>query len=143
MRNWDFWDWCLAGLLAVTATLTVVVVGLYAVPRAPLVIPELQTALRVGRLDEMPPNTARLERWGRELILVIRSSGNELSAVAAVSPQDGCLLGWDAQVQQVLSPCSHLVYSPRGGVVAGLSDRPLATYPVDVRDGVIYVGKQR
>lgn len=143
MRSWDFWDWCLAGLLAFGATLIAVVWLLYAVPRERLVIPELQSAVRVGRLGEIAPNTARLQEWGRDLILVIRNPYDVVTAVSAVSPQDGCVLRWDEQVQQVVSPCHYLVYNPLGGVVAGLSDEPLRSYPVEIRDGVVYVGRPR
>lgn len=142
MRNWDFWDWCLAGLLAFGVTLAVVVWAVYAVPREPLVVPELQAAVRIGTLDDLPPGSARLHRWGGELVLVIRHLPDEITAVAAVSPHDGCVLRWDAQVRQVVSPCSYVVYNPRGGVVAGLSDRPLPTYRVQVRNGVVYLGRR-
>lgn len=143
MANWDFWDWCFAALLVFAATFGGVVVAMYAAPGEPLVVPELETAARIASLDDFPANSARLERWGEELILVVRESGGEVTAVSAVSPQDGCVVRWDPQVQQIVSPCTYLVYNRRGGVVTGLSDEPLRSWPVLIRDGVVYVGRAR
>lgn len=143
MANWDFWDWCFAALLVFGATFGVVVVAMYALPGERLVVPELQPAVRIARLDDFPPNSARLERWGEELILVVRESQGEVTAVSAVSPQDGCVVRWDTEVQQIVSPCTHLIYNRRGGVVTGLSDEALRSWPVLIRDGVVYVGRPR
>lgn len=143
MGDWDFWDWCLAGLGVFGVVLGLAVLLLYVLPREPLVIPEVQSALRLGPLEEMPVNSSRLERWGSELILVVRSRDGELSALAAVSRADGCILRWDSQTQQIHSPCSYLVFNERGGVVAGLDDRPLPSYPVSVRDGIVHLGRSR
>ncbi len=143
MRDWDFWDWLLSGVLVLGAAGVIAVIALYSVPREPLSLPELQSAIRVGRLEDFQSNTGRLERWGNELILVIRGPRGEVPAVSAVSPLDGCVLGWDEGRQGVVSPCSYVMYSQWGTVVAGLSQEGLETYPVEIREGVIQIGRTR
>ncbi len=143
MSDWDFWDWCLVGVGAFTAAAVLLVAVAYSVPRASLVVPELETSVQVATLDDFPPGTARLKRWGSDLILVIRGEHGDVTAVSALSPADGCVLRWDPKVGEVVSPCSYAVFSRRGGVLAGLTDRPLRTYPILIRDGVVSIGRPR
>ena len=143
MGDWDFWDWCLAGLFTFAGALVLLIFFLFALPRAPLVIPATQDALNVGTLDDFPVNSSRLERWGSDLILVVRAEEYEVTAVVGVSPRDGCVLEWDEETQQVLSPCSFEAYNHHGGVIGGLSDAPLSTYPVRIRENNVYIGSRR
>jgi nitrite reductase/ring-hydroxylating ferredoxin subunit len=138
--NWDFWDWCLAGLSAFGIAVGVIVFLLYALPQEPLVIPDVQSSIRVARLDAFPANTARLERWGDRLILVIRNPSGEVTALEGRSPADGCVLEWDPHLGRVRSPCSYQIYNPYGFVIAGLDNRALRRYSVLIRDGVINIG---
>ena len=143
MGDWDFWDWCLAGLFTCVGALALLIFFLFALPRAPLVIPATQDALNVGALDDFPVNSSRLERWGSDLILVVRAEEDEVTAVAGVSPGDGCVLEWNEETQQVVSPCSYEAYNHHGGVIDGLHDAPLSTYPVRIRDNNVYIGSRR
>jgi hypothetical protein len=140
VRNWDFWDWCLAGLSVFGSAVGLLIFLLYAFPQEPLVIPEVQASVRVGPVEELPLNTARLERWGQRLILVIRTESGEVTALEGRSPADLCVLQWDEALARVHSPCSYQIYNPYGFVVAGLDNRALRRYPVLVRDGIINIG---
>jgi len=140
VSEWDFWDWCLAGLSVFGATLAVAIFFLYALPQEPLIIPEVQASIRVGRLDEFPINSARIQSWGSELVLVIRDKDGEMTAVQARSPSTGCVLQWDVQRGYVSSPCSYEIYNPLGYIVSGLGDQTLRNFPVWIRDGIISVG---
>ena len=140
MPNWDFWDWCLAGLAVFGGAVGLIIFLLYALPQEPLVIPEVQASVRVTELENFPENTARLERWGHRLVLVIRSASGEVTALEGRSPADGCVLQWDERLARVQSPCSYQIYNPYGFVVAGLDNRALRRYPVLIRDGVINIG---
>ena len=135
MPKWDFWDWCLAGLSASGLAAALFIFLFYAFPQEPLVIPEVQASVRLANVEGFPLNTARLERWGQRLILVIRSASGEVTAVEGRSPADGCVLAWNEDLARVESPCSYQIYNPYGFVVAGLDNRALRRYPVLVRDG--------
>ena len=113
---------------------------LYALPQEPLVIPEVQSSLRVGRLESFPENSARLEHWGQRLVLVIRSAPGEITAVEGRSPADGCVLQWNERLARIESPCSYQMYNPYGFVIAGLDNQALRRYPVLIRDGIVNIG---
>ncbi|MFC1791222.1 hypothetical protein ACFL0I_01995 [Gemmatimonadota bacterium] len=140
MARWDFWDWCLAGLLVFGGAVGLIVFLFYALPQEPLVIPEVQASIRVGTLEDFPENSWRYQRWGSELILVIRTAEGEVTALEGRSPGDGCVLQWDTRLARVHSPCSYQIYNSYGYVIAGLDDRALRRYPVLERNGVINIG---
>jgi nitrite reductase/ring-hydroxylating ferredoxin subunit len=140
LANWDFWDWCLAGLSVFGVAAGLLIFLAYALPQEPLVIPEVESSVRIANLDDVLNNTARLERWGKRLILVVRTASGEVTAVEGRSPADGCVLQWDEKLGRIQSPCSYQLYNPYGFVVAGLDNRALRTFPVLIRDGVINIG---
>ena len=140
MSEWDFWDWCLAGLCVFGATLGVAIFFLYALPQEPLTIPEVQASIRVGRLDDFPANSARIQSWGSDLVLVIRTEDGVMRAVQGRSPSTGCVLQWDSDRGYVSSPCSYEIFNPLGYIVSGLGDQTLRSFPVWIRDGIISIG---
>jgi len=140
LANWDFWDWCLAGLSAFGLGVGFVVFMAFALPQEPLVIPEVASSIRVAPLDDFPENTARLERWGESLILVVRGTSGEVTAVEGRSPADGCVLQWNERLGRIHSPCTYQIYNPYGFVIAGLDNRVLRRYPVLIRDGIVNIG---
>lgn len=140
MARWDFWDWSLAGLGVIGCFAGLLIFLVYALPHKPLVIPEVQSSVRVGTVEEILPNSSRLERWGSELVLVIRTEQGEVTAVEGLSPADGCVLEWDDRLGRIRSPCTYQLYNAYGFVIAGLSDQSLRQYPVLIRDGVINIG---
>jgi nitrite reductase/ring-hydroxylating ferredoxin subunit len=142
MAKWDFWDWCLAGIMGFSLAMGAFIFLLYALPQDPLVIPDVQASLRIGDLEAFPENTHRLERWGDRWILVVRMASGEVTAVEGRSPADGCELKWDHTLGRIFSPCSYQLYNPYGFVVAGLDNRNLRRYPVLIRDGVVSIGSE-
>jgi hypothetical protein len=142
VEKWDFWDWCLAGLSVFTLAMGLLIFFLYALPQEPLLVPEVQASIRVGRLDDFPLNTSRLQSWGSELILVIRTDDGEMRAVEGRSPTTNCVLQWDSRRGHIHSPCSYEIYNPLGYIVSGLGDQALQRYPVWIRDGIISIGSE-
>jgi hypothetical protein len=140
VAKWDFWDWCLAGLAIFGVALGLIIFFLYALPQEPLIIPEVQASIRVGRLEDFPPNSARLQSWGPELILVIRTEDGDMRAVEGRSPATKCVLQWNPRRGNISSPCSYEIYNPLGYVVSGLGDQALRRFPVWIRDGIISIG---
>jgi nitrite reductase/ring-hydroxylating ferredoxin subunit len=121
-------------------TLGIAVFFVFALPQEPLIIPEVQASMRVGTLADFPPNSARLQSWGSELVLVIRTKDGELRAVEGKSPSTGCVLRWDQLRGYVTSPCSYEIFNPRGYIISGLGDQALRSYPVWIRGDVISIG---
>lgn len=138
-RKRDFGTFLLNSVLGVVFLIGLAIAVIYTVPPEHLIIPQHEVAIRVARVGDFTVGSSRMETWGEQAILVVRNSENQFSALAGVSPVDGCLLQWDAESMRVSSPCGHQLYNLRGQAVEGLTTEPLQRYDVFVRDGVVYV----
>jgi nitrite reductase/ring-hydroxylating ferredoxin subunit len=143
LRNLDFTELLLGGVIVLICTGVLLAIGLYAKPSEPLSNPELQPVIRIADEADFPVGSSRVRNWGDRAILVVRPDSLRYFALDGTSPADGCLLRWDPDALRVTSPCSYEVYDLRGAVVSGLSTRSLKEYPVSIRDGVIYVSEGR
>jgi nitrite reductase/ring-hydroxylating ferredoxin subunit len=132
----------LGALLFLTLAMMGLAIGLYVLPGEHLETPELLPGVRVTREGNLPVGSSRLVSWGEQIILVVRSDETQYAALQGLSPKDGCILQWDLESQRVVSPCSHVVFDLQGNVVTGLTDVPLRRWPVFVRGGVVYVGRE-
>ncbi len=135
----DFNGLLLAAVILLMAVGVGIGAALYLSPDGGFEIPENQEAVRVAEEEDFPVGTSRIQDWGSLILLVVRRTEGEYSALQGTSPTDGCILRWDAESLSVVSPCGYLVYDLHGNVVAGLTTQPLNRYSVFVRDGVVYV----
>jgi nitrite reductase/ring-hydroxylating ferredoxin subunit len=138
-RNRDFGTFLLNAVLGVVFLIALAIAVIYTVPPEHLIIPQHEVAVRVARVEDFTVGSSRMETWGEQAILVVRTGESVYSAVQGASPVDGCLLEWDAESMRVNSPCGHQLYDLRGQAVEGLTTEPLQRYEVFVRDGVVYV----
>ena len=129
----------LAGVIVLMVVAVLLAAGFYVLPAEHLQIPELQPVIRIAAEAEFPVGSSRLRTVGEETILVVRSDERSYSALAAISPVDGCILRWDADARRIYSPCAYAVFNLRGDVVSGLTTVSLERYRVSVRDDVVYV----
>ena len=137
--TWGFAEILLAGVILTTATGAALVLGLYVLPQEPLVIRELEPAVRIAEERGFPVGASRVQNWGDRILLVVRQSEGRYYALQGTSPLDGCILRWDPDALRVVSPCAYVVFDLHGNVVEGLTTVPLRRYSAFVRSGVVYV----
>lgn len=138
-RTWGFPEVLMAGVILAVVTCVGLVLALYMLPREPLVLPELEPAVRIGAQSGFPVGASRVQNWGERVILVVRQSEERYYALEGTSPLDGCILRWDPESLRVVSPCAYVVFDLHGNVVEGLTTVPLRRYSAVVRSGVVYV----
>jgi len=135
-------DLMIAAVLTLIIALAGIAVGAYVLPGEHLDLPELQPGVRVAAEADFPIGASRLVSWGERIILVVRTGEMQYAALQGVSPKDGCVLEWDTESRRVVSPCGYVVFDLQGNVVTGLTREPLLRYPVFIRDGVVFVGRE-
>jgi nitrite reductase/ring-hydroxylating ferredoxin subunit len=138
-RKRDFGTFLLNSVLGVVFLITLAIAVIYTVPPEHLIIPQHEVAVRVARVEDFMVGSSRMETWGDQAILVVRTGDSDYAALQGASPVEGCLLEWDAESMRVSSPCGHQLYNLRGQAVEGLTTEPLQRYDVFVRDGTVYV----
>ncbi len=133
----------ITGLLILLGLMLGLFALLYANPAEHLSQPDLQSSLRMGRIEDIPVGGSRVNNWGDEVVLLVRVSADEFAAVQGTSTLDGCILEWDPQAFRVVSPCGHQMYDLRGRAVEGLTTRPLRRYDVSVQRGLVFVTREQ
>lgn len=51
----------------------------------------------------------------------------------------GCTIPWDEEAGEFRCPCHSSVFNTRGEVVSGPAPRPMDLFPIEIRDGEIFV----
>jgi len=90
--------------------------------------------------DELSANASKTIAFGRYPALVIHTEKG-LRAYSAVCTHFACIVKWDPELYEIVCPCHEGYFDPYdGGVISGPPPTPLLELPVNVVDGVIYVG---
>ena len=98
----------------------------------------------VGRLEQIPVNGARTQNVEGEDVIFVRRNEDEVIAFSATcTHSDTCLVDWDGERRQLVCPCHRGIFDIRGNVVSGPPPRPLRQRAVVVRDGQLYVKRER
>lgn len=94
----------------------------------------------VCRVEELPPGSMRAVSVGDQRILVANLEGSFYAIGAVCTHAEGYLDEGYIEGQTVVCPVHFACFSLiTGEVVEGPAEAPEPTYPVEVRDGVIYV----
>lgn len=98
---------------------------------------------RVGSVDDLAPNEAKLVRVDGERLFVVRlSKGRTFALAATCTYVDHCQLEWNRDRLQLVCPCDGGVFDVHGGVVQGPPFAPLRSYPVELIHGSVYVRRR-
>jgi len=90
--------------------------------------------------EELPQNTSKTVKFGRYPAIVINTNQG-LRAYSAVCTHFACIVKWDAESYEIACPCHAGFFDPYDGhVISGPPPSPLEALPVQVVDGLIYVG---
>ncbi len=98
-----------------------------------------ETVKRVGPASDIQIGSAKFVADERQPFWVIRTSSDELTALSATCTHLRCILQWDQPSGRLVCPCHAGAFDLNGNVVAGPPPRPLETFRVDTRGGIVYV----
>ncbi len=73
-----------------------------------------------------------------QLVTLLNRQGT-IRAFSSVCPHLGCKVVWEADKNRFFCPCHVGVFDPEGQVVSGPPPRPMKEFPVNLKDGYIYV----
>jgi cytochrome b6-f complex iron-sulfur subunit len=100
------------------------------------------TAVFVAKLEELLANESWTVLYGRYPAIVVNTTQG-LKGYSAVCTHFACIVKWNKQINQFACPCHAGFYDPLDGhVISGPPPRPLASIPINIQDGKIYLGEQ-
>jgi cytochrome b6-f complex iron-sulfur subunit len=104
----------------------------------PVVPPEEIVEVPAGRRDLVPPGGSVVLSLPTGQIALV-DAGGELRAFSAVCTHLGCIVRWQPEMEHLYCACHGGMFDLGGQVVGGPPPRPLPRYPVEVREGQVFV----
>ena len=105
----------------------------------PIVPPEQVLEVAAGPRDAVPSNGGIVVNLPLGHVALVDADG-ELRAFSAVCTHLGCIVKWQpTERQAIYCECHGGMFDREGAVVGGPPPRPLPRYPVEVRDGQVFV----
>jgi cytochrome b6-f complex iron-sulfur subunit len=95
------------------------------------------TLVNAGRADEFEPGTVSHVQKGRFYISRLEDGG--FLALWHRCTHLGCTVPWQEDEGLFNCPCHSSIFTPVGEVVSGPAPRPMDIFPIEIREGAIFV----
>ena len=79
-----------------------------------------------------------LDPQGRK-VLLMREAAGTLSAIRTVCTHLGCAVFYRPDKEIFECPCHQGIFDAQGNPISGPPERPLQRYPLEVRDGKVFI----
>ena len=124
-----------------TIVLAPMVYGLLQYILPPVIRERVIESLRVSRLSEIPPKSAKVFRLNKKPVIVVNAGDGQLRAFSAVCTHLGCIVEYRGEEQRFRCNCHGSVFDQGGKNISGPAPRPLAPFRVEVRRDDVYLSE--
>lgn len=107
-------------------------------PEAPNIVVDQVVA---GKLDDFVPSSAKIIRFGRKPVIVVRKPDGSFSAMSAVCTHLNCTVQYVPDKQIIWCACHNGTYDLDGRNISGPPPRPLPPMKVTVKDDRVIVSR--
>ena len=106
-------------------------------------VPEATSSSVVaGNLEELPPNSGKIFRFGDKAGILIRTPTGEFKAFSATCTHLSCTVQYRSDASHIWCACHNGHYDLNGKNISGPPPRPLEEYSVFVKGNEIVVSKK-
>lgn len=134
-----FLDVLLGG--GVIAWLGTVIYPLYSYLKPPPTREPQATSVKVGKLSEIPPNSAKIFKFGTKPGILVHTEQGELRAFEGTCTHLDCTVQYKADWKLIWCACHNGRYNLDGINISGPPPRPLTEYKVHVKEDEIHVSR--
>lgn len=96
-------------------------------------------SVEAGTLEEFPPGSWKIIRFGRKPVLVFRQRSGEFGALAATCTHLDCTVQFKTDTEQIWCACHNGFYDIHGKNISGPPPKPLTTYNIILKDDKVIV----
>ncbi|MBD3219460.1 MAG: Rieske 2Fe-2S domain-containing protein [candidate division Zixibacteria bacterium] len=140
MDRRSFLDYILGG--SILATLAAVLYPVLAYLKPPEAAEAMTSSIKVGKLEEFPPDSSKIFKFGRKPGILIRSPDGELKAFNATCTHLSCVVQYRRDLGVIWCACHNGRFNLNGKNISGPPPRPLEEFDVHVKDDEIYVSRR-
>lgn len=94
-----------------------------------------------GKVEELPPNSGKIFKFGSKPGLLVRLASGEYKAFSASCPHLNCTVQYRGDLSQIWCACHNGHFNLNGEVLSGPPPAPLERFEVAVRGDEIVVSK--
>jgi cytochrome b6-f complex iron-sulfur subunit len=102
----------------------------------------VQNSVTAAKAGELPPNAAKVFRFGSAPAVLVNTAEGTLFALSAVCTHLTCTVRYDGETGTLFCPCHNGRFDLGGNVLSGPPPRPLETYAVEVSGPDIIVSRK-
>jgi cytochrome b6-f complex iron-sulfur subunit len=140
VRRRNFLDIFFGGSLLATIAAFVYPVVRYVLPSKRTGV--IQNSVAAAKAGELPPNAAKIFKFGSAPAVLVNTAEGTLVALSAVCTHLTCTVRYDGETGTLFCPCHNGRFDLSGNVLSGPPPRPLETYAVDVSGPDIIVSRK-
>jgi Rieske Fe-S protein len=102
---------------------------------------DTESSVAVGRVEDFPPDTGKIFKFGNKPGLLVRTAGGDLKAFEATCTHLDCIVQYRPDLGLIWCACHNGRYDLEGTNIGGPPPRPLRELRVDVREGQVHVSR--
>ena len=127
------------GVFALLAA-TIYPIARYLIP--PKGVESSVSSVVAAKVGELPPNSAKIFRFGNRPGILIHTPQGESKAFSAICTHLDCTVQYDKEASIIWCACHNGKYDLNGQVISGPPPRPLDPYRVNVQGDDVVVSKR-
>ena len=140
MKRRNFLDIFFGGSLLATIAAFVYPVVRYVLPSKRTAV--IQNSVAAAKVGELPPNAAKVFKFGSAPAVLINTAEGTLIALSAICTHLTCTVRYDGETGTLFCPCHNGRFDLNGNVLSGPPPRPLETYAVEISGPDIIVTRK-
>ena len=140
MKRRNFVDIFFGGSLLATIAAFLYPVVRYVLPSKSAGV--VQNSVTAAKAGELPPNAAKIFKFGSAPAFLVNTAEGNLFALSAVCTHLTCTVRYDGDTGTLFCPCHNGRFDLSGNVLSGPPPRPLETYAVKVSGPDIIVSRK-
>ena len=121
------------------ATLAAILYPIFKFMVPPQVIEAQQNSVVAAKMNEIPPNSGKIFKFGSKPGILIRTEKGDLKAFSASCTHLDCIVQYQPDKRDILCACHNGIYDLTGKNVSGPPPRPLEEFTVNVKGDDIIV----
>lgn len=111
--------------------------------KPPKVAESTVSSVKIGRLEDIAPDTGQIFKFGRKPGILVRNSEGDLDAFHAICTHLDCIVQYRSDMGRIWCACHNGVYDTKGRNISGPPPSPLTPYEVHVRNGEVFISRSK
>jgi cytochrome b6-f complex iron-sulfur subunit len=135
----NFLTQALSGWIFVSVLPVVYALIEYIIP--PRIRETILQSINIGKISDIPANGAKIIKFNKKAIILIRTEQNQVRALSAICTHLGCIVEYKPDQKNFKCNCHGSVFDLTGKNIAGPAPVPLKPYRVELKQDEVIISQ--